>query len=681
MRRTLLAEAIVRIGRPIAQGDLPYKERIRWLTDVDSDSCKNYFQNVFIIELDNDLGAFQFRRVGDLQKVGKKEEFYVNTHENVSFPVLFPNGGNPLNAQGVYPVPCYLMYDRHIKTMTDPREFAGQVLLPRMNRTVSFKHFGLEEKEELAGKVANMLAQNAGDFISKEKQLGILLIFDSNLPVYTMFTERKGSDPQYLWIAQSQLKPDHHLYLDGEKALSGILDARLDEARSLGEEENAISTFSNQREDKVVSIYNKSWLWLSPTWEMPKSIEWKVGEWTKGIKVDKASYEAFLYGAQFLKQITVPVSSSVLKEMFAPIDSVEAKKNKTNFEQIYGVPMVLPLLDGDSKQIYSKYRRMLKTGAGQQQNANDLHLFVLAGLRESIVPDSPDDYRLTILYYSGDLSRGAMHIRAVIEDVIPSVARKIQKILYQLKHKVLATIQEMLHFPDPDKPVYRTETLPALLGNAFGSGYIWSSLQKTLHREPLDIGRLRVSMVKKLNELANKEDEWAMRNEMVFYFAFLYFYNQYEQRILGRKEGVKTLEDWQRYVESYEQGRIGVEEMQQPEVLGFVSGLLLKQFSNSYFRKTRKDYVKHRVMRFGSKLTPTMIWHNGLQRCEELAQQWEMGLGSNFYQVLPHALLAFIEADKKKQLSGQMDVFMTAFWAGYLIYRKKQEEDVINASS
>ena len=117
----MLAEAIVRIGRPIAQGDLPYKERIRWLTDVDSDSCKNYFQNVFIIELDNDLGAFQFRRVGDLQKVGKKEEFYVNTHENVSFPVLFPNGGNPLNAQGVYPVPCYLMYDRHIKTMTDPR--------------------------------------------------------------------------------------------------------------------------------------------------------------------------------------------------------------------------------------------------------------------------------------------------------------------------------------------------------------------------------------------------------------------------------------------------------------------------------------------------------------------------------------------------------------------------------
>jgi hypothetical protein len=395
--------------------------------------------------------------------------------------------------------------------------------------------------------------------------------------------------------------------------------------------------------------------------------------------VDKASYEAFLYGAQFLKQITVPVSSSVLKEMFAPIDSVEAKKHKTNFEQIYGVPMVLPLLDGDSKQIYSKYRRMLKTGEAQQQNTNDLHLHVLAGLRESIVPDSPDDYRVTILYYSGDLSRGAMHIRAVIEDVIPSVAREIQSILEQLKRKVLATIQETFHLPN--MPVYRTETLPALLGNAFGSGYIWSSLQKTLHREPLDISRLRTSMVKKLNELANKEDEWAMRHEMVFYFAFLYFFNQYEWRILGQKEGVKTLADWQRYLQRYEQGQISVEEMGDPEVLGFVSGLLLKQFSNSYYHKTRKDYVKHRVMRFGSKLTPAMIWHNGLQRCEELAQQWDMGLGSNFYQVLPHALLAFIEADKKKTLTSQKDVFMTAFWAGYLIYRKKQEEDVAYAGS
>ncbi len=677
----MLAEAIIRIGRPIAQSDLPYKERIRWLTDVNSDSCKNFFQNVFIVEINNNDVAFQFRRVGELRKEGKKEEFYVNTNENVSFPVLFPNGGNPLNAQGVYPIPCYLMYDPHIKTMTKPTEFIGEVLLPRLNRTVSYRQVSMEEKERLAEKVASILAKHVSQLITSEKQLGILLIFDSSLPVYTMFSERKGDDPQFLWIGQSGLSSDMHLYMDGKLALSGILEARLDEASSLGQEQNAISTFSNRKEEKVVSIYNKSWLWLSPTWEMPKSIYWKDDEWTKGIKVDKESYEAFLYGAQFLKQITVPVSSAVLKEMFSPIDNVEAKKYKTNFDQIYGAPMVLPLLDGDSKQIYKKYRRMLRQGEAQQLNNNDLHLYILAGLREGIVPDSPDDYRLTILYYSGDLSRGAMHIRAMIEDVIPSVAREIQTILEQLKRKELALIQAAYHLPDPERPVYRTETLPALLGNAFGSGYIWSSLQKTLHREPLDISRLRTSMVKKLNELANKEDEWGMRHEIVFYFAFLYFFNQYQRRVLGQKEGVRTLADWQKVVERYEQGQMSVEEMEDAEVLGFVSGLLLKQFSNSYYHKTKKDFVKHRVMRFGSKLTPDMIWHNGLQRCEELAQQWDMGLASNFYHVLPHALLAFIEADKKKMFTSQKDLFMTAFWAGYLIYRKKQEEEVAHVGS
>ena len=48
------------------------------------------------------------------------------------------------------------------------------------------------------------------------------------------------------------------------------------------------------------------------------------------------------------------------------------------------------------------------------------------------------------------------------------------------------------------------------------------------------------------------------------------------------------------------------------EELGFVTGLLLKQFSNSYYRKTEKEFVKHRVMKFGSKLTPEMVWKDGV---------------------------------------------------------------------
>ena len=127
-------------------------------------------------------------------------------------------------------------------------------------------------------------------------------------------------------------------------------------------------------------------------------------------------------------------------------------------------------------------------------------------------------------------------------------------------------------------------------------------------------------------------------------------------------------------IRKYHAGAITIDDLRTTEELGFVTGLLLKQFSNSYHHKTDKDYIKHRVMRFGSKLTPEMVWKAGLMRCEELAAQWEMKLAGNFYRVLPHVLLALLDADKQNLLSKNKDEFMTAFWSGHLMYRKPIEE-------
>jgi hypothetical protein len=669
----VLVESIIRIGRPIVESDLPCKERIRWLTDVSSENCKNYFKNVFLVELGENEDAFHHMEIGEIVKVNKKESFYVDQKRNVAFPVIYPNGGNPLKAQGVYPVPCYLMYDPHIKSMNKPDEFMKKDLLPRLEKTVSYQNWKSEEKEKLAERIVKVINKYADNYIYEEKQLGVLMVFDNKLSVYKK-SDTTNENNYYIWITESRLKSGQHLYLNGEEVLKGIVEARFDEASSLGEEKNAVSTFSNKPADKVVSIYNKSWLWLSPTWEMSRSIYWKKNEWTKGIKIDRNEYEAFLFGAQFLKQIQVPISSSVLKEMFAPIENAEAKRNKkaTSFEPIFGIPMVLPLLDGDSKQIYEKFRRMLKKD--KELRLTDLHLEVLAGLKESIVPDSSDNYRLTILYYSGDLSRGAMHIRAVIEDVIPSVANSVQKILRKLKTTGIKEIQK--HFGIENYRTYKIETLPSLLGNAFGSGYLWSSLQAALHRKSLKADRLSLAMMKKLNELANKEDYWGMKQELIFYYSFLYFLKRYEENILGNERSVNELADWQCLIDSYHEGNIELEDLNSPDSLGFIVGMLLKQFSNSYYQKTNKDYVKTRVMRFGSKLTPEMVWKNGVLRCEELAGQWDMGLKKNCRKVLSQVLLGFIEAEQQQWLTAEKERFMTAFWSGYLIYKKPEEVEV-----
>ncbi|KGP75454.1 hypothetical protein JT05_10540 [Desulfosporosinus sp. Tol-M] len=672
----MLAESIIRIGRPIKNSKLSPRERIKLLTDVDSENCKNYFRHVFLVELNGEKLSLQILELGNKDIVNKKENFKVDPRRNTAFPISYPNGGNPLHAQGIYPLPCYLMYDPHIKAMKNKEKFK-EVLRPRLNSTIGYRDLSDANKESLTEKVASLFEEKASEIIEEDKQLGILLIYDESLPIFHKRTE-KVEEEDSIWIAASALEPDSHLYLEGEKVLQKISQAKFYEAAELGREKNAISTFSNQNAE-VVSIYNKSWLWLSPTWEMPRSIYWENKEWTRGIKIDAESYEAYLYGVQFLKEVQVPVSSVVLKEMFAPITSVEAKKNMrtSSFEAIFGIPMLLPLADGDSKQLFTKYRRMMKKA--ERLNDSDLHFEILAGMKGSMIPESTDEYRLSILYYSGDLSRGNMHIRAVIEDVLPSVAYQIQVILLKLRTTELKKIQAALEMNE--QPVYRTENLPSLLANAYGPGYLWESLQAALHREPLRIARLRLATAKKLNELANKEESWQMKQELIFYYSFVYFLKQYEKKVMKKQGGVRELADWEHFISLYGQGKLELKDLEAVEHLGFASGLLLKQFSNTYYQKTKKDFVKHRVMKFGSKLTPEMIWKNGLLRCEELAEQWDMGIAANFRPVLAQVLLGFLEKHAQSKLVSEKDVFMTAFWSGYLIYKSDKKNDKLEGEN
>lgn len=676
----MLAESIIRIGRPIKNGDMPSREKIRLLTDVGSLNCKNFFRHVLLIEVDETELRFQTMELGNIVKgENNKEDFDVSSKKSTAFPIFYPNGGNPLHAQGIYALPCYLLYDPHIKSLGDTEAFKKEFLLPRLDKTLQYRDLPQAKKHLLADRVAGLLAAKAAELISEDKQLGILMLYDAKLPVFKQQPEWVNEDETFILIGESQLHPGQYMYLNGEETLKNITLAKFYEAAELGKEKNAVSTFTNRIEDEVVSIYNKSWLWLSPTWDMPRSIYWNDDEWTKGIKVDAESYASYLYGVNFFKEIQVPVSSAVLKEMFAPITSVEAKKNMSlsSFEAIYGIPMVLPLGDGDSQQLFSKYRRMLKKD-NEKQSDSDLHLKVLAGI-DRILPKFSDEHRLTLLYYSGDLSRGNMHIRAMIEDVIPSVAGKVEAILHNLTRTKTGEIQDA--FGVARHSVYKTETLPALLANAFGPGYVWETLQAVLHKEPLRLDRLQLTTARRLNELANQEDYWQMTQELVFFYSFLYFLRCYEEKILEKQGGVKTLADWNEFRSLYGQGKLELKHLTSVEQLGFAAGLVIKQFSNSYYQKTGKDFVKQRVMKFGSKLTPEMIWKNGLLRCEELAQQWSMNLAANFRPVLAQTLLGFLEQQDK--LIPEKEAFMTAFWSGYLLYKadKKNENTEENGGS
>lgn len=129
---------------------------------------------------------------------------------------------------------------------------------------------------------------------------GVLYVVDHSLG---LFSFDQGENHFAIGIREANGNP---LCVDGRQIVDNIIQSRLEEAKELGVTTDAISTVLNEQSEKLVSAYNKGWLWLSHTWDLPASIYWRKKDWVKGIRLNRQEYEAFVYGAQFLKQVQTP---------------------------------------------------------------------------------------------------------------------------------------------------------------------------------------------------------------------------------------------------------------------------------------------------------------------------------------------------------------------------------------
>lgn len=647
------------------------KERIQLLTDVGKNEVKNFYGNIFLIELDNKVADFHYYSLQD------KENDSVNLNYAIGLPITLPSGGNPIHAQGIYPIPCYPMYNRHLKEFRDIHK-TTKMIYDRLIRTVPYLNVEKNILSQKAEILAKCLKHKTSEFIIEERQLGILMIVDYSLDLFS--TEKNSSN---IFIKDCK-RTNKKIFINPDQIISNIIESRFQEAKELGTETNSVSTISNEISDQLVSAYNKSWLWLSPTWKSPKSIYWSNKDWTKGIRLNRKDYKAYFYGSQFLKQIQTPIHASVLKEMFAPTNSVEAKKhmNPTSFETIYGIPYFLPLTNSDPIEVFTKYQNLKTRTEAKEIKESDLQLEIISGLQKKIIRDATDDYRITIIYYSGNLSRGDIHIRGQIEDIVPSAAQKVQSILKKLNGRFLKKIAHLLNIPEKQYAYtsIKVRYLPTLLSNAYGPGYIWTSMNKVLHQRTIGISRVIKKSYRRISELANKNDLWGIRHELLFYHLFVVFYQQYNAIILNREESIMNIQEWEEILNRYTTSELTHEDVDTVPKVGFISGCLVQQFERSYWMKAGKNYLDTRVMRFGSKLTPEMIWKNGLLRMGELHKQWDLKLRNNFMYALSLILPSFIDLNNSHLLTKEKDEFMTMFWSGYLMFSQTKKEDELNVS-
>ena len=132
-----------------------------------------------------------------------------------------------------------------------------------------------------------------------------------------------------------------------------------------------------------------------------------------------------------------------------------------------------------------------------------------------------------------------------------------------------------------------------------------------------------------------------------------------------------TMRSWRELLEVVDKGPVTELLLTDPTELGFACGALIKRFSRSYYvamKKTKPDadYLKDRVLTFGSDLRPVAVHDKGLRMILELpsrlktlqrSRELEERVGAaivSYQQLQPR-----IEKDK--------DAFITAFWAGYAL--------------
>ena len=100
-----------------------------------------------------------------------------------------------------------------------------------------------------------------------------------------------------------------------------------------------------------------------------------------------------------------------------------------------------------------------------------------------------------------------------------------------------------------------------------------------------------------------------------------------------------------------------------PEEVGFAAGYLARRFGRWYYGKLEKDFMRHRVMTFGSDLRPEDIWKRALSRFQEYGAKLDLPISDDFRR-----RAAVVECEYRHlrpEIEKEKAEFMAAFWSGY----------------
>ncbi|MFY9272307.1 MAG: hypothetical protein WAO37_04805 [Thermacetogeniaceae bacterium] len=627
-------------------------------------------------------------------KRSKKKDvvFIPDLHRGLGAPFVVPLSGNKTAAQGRYGIPAYIIYPGSLNSL---KESPNSFLINRLERTMLSHEFTEDEVNEL-GKLISLFAS---EIIEKMKSgnnqgFGLLVLCEPSEEGVYCYSETKPvpGDKRFIRIGESKIHPGKHILADLSKVLERFKVSKIEEGAEMGK--GTRCSFCGSQSEDIVSIYNKSWSLIAPTWHAPFPELHKKGQKVGNIAsivggLCSECYINTVVGANIFSEVSSALPNWLTREIFLPFASAggrEEAKRRGNVPYIRGSFIILPLVPDkdddefkeDMLEALANYR-IKKTREGKRDKALEAIIGFESALPEEL--DS-DQYRLHIIYYTE--SNADIQLRATIDDVLPSTVGRLQTIIGKALQKNVL-IRKKLGLTTSQWTAERYGSLPYLLTRAYGGCYFWPTLNRVLHRGTLDWGGFIAGVAARMNGYSKnmllggstvaRNAFQQMKEEVYFYSLFRSFYDGYQKEIL-LGEGGSNLGDWQELMDRISSCNPEELSFNSPEELGFAAGYILARFGSQYYAVAGKNFLRHRVMTFGSNLTPETIWRRALSRFQEYALKLDMGLNPDFRK-----RAAVIECEYRRlrdDVQKNKDEFMGAFWSGYMLSlpaKKNGEED------
>jgi hypothetical protein len=672
----VLIEDLIRLGHPLLKSpEFAPEDILRLVTGVEDERVINFYRHVFVVEVPVEEGdaprALPMQAFGEAVRENGKEVFQVEHARAVGLPFLLPSGGNPLQSQGRY-LPVYPCWDPHLKRFRESAQGVKEFLAGRLERTVGF---WLSERmnDAVAATVHEALRET--DFGDEKKILGILVLARCEPGGYFALEAGRSRRRIGISVDGSSIVPNF------AKLLDGYWTAKLEEGREAGSRVGSCSFSGSQAE--LVSAYCKAWPWAFPTWSCPLPNGGDNAMLIETVGLSPETYEALTLGASIFNRLASRVSSLVTPELFSPADCRPGKEQvKRHQDQtvIHGSGFLLPLQDRalDCERSREDYvggvRSMLKADP-QDPTMADRYMTAVTGFDIMLPPDTTDEYRLTLVYFSGEFSRGDVHLRACIQDVIPSTLTHLRDLARAEGKRSLHLLELVMPGMSEKQSAYLGRcyaSLPYLLVRAYGGAYLWQQLAALLHRQRLDARRVTANAAARMQSLVPRwpEARYELFEEVGFYLSFLSTLGRANTELAGSREE-PIMRPWKELLDLIDNKPVAELQLTDASEVGFACGALVKRFGMAYFKamkptKANPDFLRDRVLNFGTDLRVQAVHDKGLRLILELPNRLKSLKRNRDLEERTGAVMNAFQ-QSREDIDKRKEMFLTAFWSGYAL--------------